>query len=66
MICGGSTKDRIKLLKISQGSIVMQFEVTANRTASEISAVNIFGVLERKLADPKSDFRTKKRRLRLL
>lgn len=50
-------KDRIKLLKISQGSIVMQFEVTANRTETEISAVNIFGVLERKLADPKSDFR---------
>lgn len=50
-------KDRIKLLKISQGSIIMQFEVAANRTTKEISAVNVFGVLERKLADPKSDFR---------
>lgn len=50
-------KDRIKLLKISQGSIVLQFEITVNRTEVEISSVNIFGILERKLADPKSDFR---------
>jgi len=50
-------KDRIKLLKVAQGSIVLQFEIAVNRTASEISAVNLFGILERKLSDPKSDFR---------
>lgn len=50
-------KDRIKLLKISQGSIVLQVEISVNRTATEISSVNVLGLLTRKLADPKSDFR---------
>jgi hypothetical protein len=50
-------KERIKILNIVSGSILLQFEIQANRTHQEINAPEALDYLNRKLADPKSDFR---------
>jgi hypothetical protein len=50
-------QDRISILRISRGSILIKFEIAANRTETEISAPQLYQVMQAKLEDPNSDIR---------